>query len=81
MNLCQFDKLDQLVKFDFSVDPRGIEPLFELCHSSVLPVYDGPHNMVDLTGVEPVISAMRMRRITNCATGPDYTAIIAEVAT
>jgi hypothetical protein len=25
---------------------------------------------VDLTGVEPVISAMRMRRITNCATGP-----------
>jgi hypothetical protein len=25
---------------------------------------------VDLTGIEPVISAMRMRRITNCATGP-----------
>lgn len=25
---------------------------------------------VDLTGFEPVISAMRMRRITNCATGP-----------
>ena len=28
---------------------------------------------VDLTGVEPVISAMRMRRITNCATGPTAT--------
>ena len=28
--------------------------------------------MVDLTGVEPVISAMRMRRITNCATGPNF---------
>lgn len=27
-------------------------------------------DVVDLTGVEPVISAMRMRRITNCATGP-----------
>lgn len=26
--------------------------------------------LVDLTGFEPVISAMRMRRITNCATGP-----------
>lgn len=26
-----------------SVDPRGIEPLFDLCHRSVLPVYDGPY--------------------------------------
>ncbi len=51
------------------VDPRGIEPLSKLCHSFILPVYDGPQ--VDLTGVEPVISAMRMRRITNCATGPE----------
>jgi hypothetical protein len=25
---------------------------------------------VDLSGVEPLISAMRMQRITNCATGP-----------
>lgn|GEM_PF-2620087 len=25
---------------------------------------------VDLTGLEPAISAMRMQRITNCATGP-----------
>ena len=33
--------------------------------------------MVDLSGVEPLISAMRMRRITNCATGPNFIEIIA----
>ncbi len=33
---------------------------------------------VDLSGIEPLISAMRMRRITSCATGPNNNVIIAE---
>ena len=33
---------------------------------------------VDLSGIEPLISAMRMRRITSCATGPYTKVIIAE---
>ena len=50
-----------LVASDATVDYR-----FLGATSNVATPYDG----VDLTGVEPVVSAMRMRRITSCATGP-----------
>ena len=39
---------------------------------------NGSENCVDLGGVEPPVSAMRMRRITNCATGPRTLFIIPE---